>query len=82
MIYIVLHKIHIKMENNQIGTIVRVRRKELGVTQLHLAELAGVNVNTIYNLERGEGNLTLNVLSKILDVLGLEIKLVVKSKNL
>jgi len=29
-------------------------------------------------LEHGEGNLTLNVLSKILDVLGLEIKLVVK----
>lgn len=70
------------MGNNQIGTIVRARRKELRVTQLHLAELAGVNVNTIYNLEQGEGNLTLNVLSKILDVLGLEIKLVVKSKNL
>jgi y4mF family transcriptional regulator len=70
------------MGNNKIGTIVRARRKELRVTQLHLAELAGVNVNTIYNLEQGEGNLTLNVLSKILDVLGLEIKLVVKSKNL
>ena len=70
------------MGSNQIGTIIRARRKELRVTQLHLAELAGVNVNTIYNLEQGEGNLTLNVLSKILDVLGLEIKLVVKNKNL
>lgn len=70
------------MGNNQEGTIVRARRKELRVTQLHLAELAGVNVNTIYNLEHGEGNLTLNVLSKILDVLGLEIKLVVKVNNL
>ena len=80
--YLILLKIHIKMGNNQAGTIVRARRKELGVTQLHLAELAGVNVNTIYNLEHGEGNLTLNVLSKILDVLGLEIKLVVKVNNL
>ena len=70
------------MGNNKVGTIVRARRKELRVTQLHLAELAGVNVNTIYNLEHGEGNLTLNVLSKILDVLGLEIKLVVKVNNL
>jgi len=70
------------MGNNQEGTIVRARRKELRVTQLHLAELAGVNVNTIYNLEHGEGNLTLNVLSKILGVLGLEIKLVVKVNNL
>jgi transcriptional regulator with XRE-family HTH domain len=41
--------------------------------------LAGVNVNTIYNLEHGEGNLTLNVLLKILTVLGLEIKVAVKS---
>ena len=70
------------MGNNKVGTIVRARRKELRVTQLHLAELAGVNVNTIYNLEHGEGNLTLNVLSKILGVLGLEIKLVVKVNNL
>jgi y4mF family transcriptional regulator len=67
------------MGNKQIGKIVRDRRKELGVTQLHLAELAGVNVNTIYNLEHGEGNLTLNVLLKILTVLGLEIKVAVKS---
>lgn len=69
------------MGNNKVGTIVRARRKELGVTQLHLAELAEVNVNTIYKLEHGEGNLTINVLSKILDVLGLEIKLVVKVNN-
>jgi y4mF family transcriptional regulator len=80
--YLILQKIHIKMGKNQVGTIVRARRKELGVTQLHLAELAGVNVNTIYNLEYGEGNLTLNVLSKVLNVLGLEIKLVVKDSNL
>jgi len=66
------------MGNYKVGTIVRARRKELGVTQLHLAELAEVNVNTIYKLEHGKGNLTLNVLAKILDVLGLEIKLVVK----
>ena len=70
------------MGSKQIGSKVRARRKELKVTQLHLAELAGVNVNTIYKLEQGEGNLTLKVLSKILDVLGLEIKLVVKSNNL
>jgi y4mF family transcriptional regulator len=70
------------MGNRQIGSKVRARRKELNVTQLHLAELAGVNVNTIYKLEQGQGNLTLKVLLKILDVLGLEIKLVVKSNNL
>lgn len=61
-----------------IGSIIRQRRKQLKVTQPHLAELADVNVNTIYKLERNETNPTLNVVTKIADVLGLELKLEVK----
>ena len=68
------------MLKTSIGIAVRDRRMELGITQPHLAELAGVSTNTLYKLERGQGNPTLGVLNKLAEVLGMELKLVVKKK--
>lgn len=65
---------------NTIGETVKIRRKELGITQPHLAELAKVSTNTLYKLERGQGNPSLDVLIKIADVLGLELRLDLKKK--
>jgi y4mF family transcriptional regulator len=62
----------------RIGEVIRKRRKNLKITQPDLADLAEISVNTLYKIERGEGNPTLDVLEKITDVLGLEIKLEVK----
>ena len=61
-----------------IGAVIKQRRKELKITQPHLAELADVNVNTIYRIERNEANPTIQALKKILDVLGMEINIAVK----
>jgi len=61
-----------------LGETIKQRRKELGITQPHLAELAQVSTNTLYQLERGISNPSLLVLSKIADVLGLELRLEVK----
>ena len=69
------------MLKTSIGIAVRDRRMELGITQPHLAELAGVSTNTLYKLERGQGNPTLGVLNKLAEVLGMELKLVVKKKG-
>jgi y4mF family transcriptional regulator len=66
---------------NSIGKSVRNRRKELGITQPHLAELAKVSTNTLYKLERGQGNPSLEVLNKLAEVLGMEITLEVKKKH-
>lgn len=63
-----------------IGKDIRKRRKELGITQPELAELAGVNVNTVVRLERGVTNPTLDVLVRIGEVLGLEVTLQVKHR--
>ena len=60
------------------GETIKHRRKELRITQPHLAELAKVSTNTLYKLERGQGNPSLDVLNKLADVLGMEIKLEVK----
>ncbi len=58
-----------------IGSVLKQRRKELGINQSDLAEIAGISINTLYKIERGQTNPTLEVLEKILDVLGLELKL-------
>ena len=62
----------------KIGQAIKNRRKELNITQPHLAELAQISVNTLYKLERGQGNPSLEILIKLSDVLGMELKLEVK----
>ena len=64
-----------------IGEQIRLRRKELMITQLDLADIAGISINTLYKIERGQANPTIEVLGKILDVLGLEITVGVKQLN-
>jgi transcriptional regulator with XRE-family HTH domain len=63
-----------------VGETIRNRRKELGITQPHLAELANISTNTLYKLERGQSNPTLEILCKLAEVLGLELKMVVKKQ--
>lgn len=64
-----------------LGEGIKSRRKELNITQPHLAELAKVSTNTLYKLERGQGNPSLDVLTKLAGVLGMEIKLEVKKNK-
>lgn len=62
------------------GESVKERRRELGITQPHLAELAEISVNTLYKLEKGQGNPSLEVLTKLAQVLGMELIFQVKKK--
>lgn len=66
---------------DHLGQTIKNRRKELNVTQPHLAELAEISTNTLYKLERGQGNPSLEVLNKLAEVLGMELKLEVKASN-
>lgn len=61
-----------------IGTTIKSRRKVLRITQLQLADLAGISVNTLYKIERGQANPGLEILTKIADTLGMEVCLRVK----
>ena len=78
---LLLHKNHIIMLVNQIAEAIRTRRKELEITQSHLSELSDISVNTIYKLERGQGNPSLEIIQKLMDVLGLAINIEVKKVN-
>jgi transcriptional regulator with XRE-family HTH domain len=61
-----------------IGEAIKERRGILNITQRELAEIAGVGINTLTKIERGEANPSLGVLGRILDALGLEIKISVR----
>lgn len=73
-----LDKNHTIVLVKEIGEQIKERRKLLGLTQPDLAELADVSVNTLYKLERGQNNPTLDILERILKVLGLEIHLQIR----
>jgi transcriptional regulator with XRE-family HTH domain len=62
-----------------IGTIVQRRRIELALNQQDLAEMSDVTIKTLYAIESNKGNPTIEVLQRVLDVLGLEIKIQIKS---
>lgn len=60
---------------------IKERREVLKITQETLADLSGVGLRTIKQLEGGKGNPTFNTLQEIADVLGLELVLHVKRLN-
>jgi len=62
----------------ELGLAIKARRKELRITQPVLAELAQISVNTLYKLERGQGNPSLAIFTRVMEVLGLELVLQVK----
>lgn len=72
-------RVFIIMNVEEIGALIRRRRKALGIKQADAAELAGVAVHTLSNIESGAANPTIEVLTKILGVLGLELNIEVAS---
>ena len=66
------------MTQQEIGQFIKERRKVLSINQQTLADLAGVAINTVVAIERGEGNPQLNTLLTILDTLGLQININIK----
>ncbi len=67
------------MNAKEIGAVIKSRRQELQIKQQDLADLSGVNINTIVAAERGMGNPKIDTLISICDVLGLQT--VVKLKD-
>lgn len=86
MIYIVYitskayicRKSHCIVNTKEIGIIIKERRQSLKVKQLELSELAGVGINTLVAIERGQGNPKLETLLSILNTLGLQVEIKLK----
>lgn len=53
--------------------IIKNRRKTLAISQQDLTEMAGIGLATLKDIERGKGNPSMATVSKIMEVLGMEI---------
>jgi len=61
-----------------IAMAIKDRRKKLGITQLDLAQMAGVSLATVKDMDRGKGNPSLGTITSLCEILGLEIECKVK----
>jgi HTH-type transcriptional regulator / antitoxin HipB len=68
----------IVVDSRSLATLVRERRKELGLTQLELAELSEVSPRFVYDLERGKPTVSMELVHKVVATLGLEMTLAVR----
>jgi y4mF family transcriptional regulator len=60
---------------SEIARVVRFHRKKSGLTQLELANLAGVGKTVVYDLEKGKETIRVSTLLKILEALNIRTKL-------
>lgn len=59
----------------KLASVVRMHRKAAKLTQLQLAELAGVGKTVVFDIEKGKDTVKLLTLKKVLKVLNIEIQL-------
>lgn len=69
------------MHYTELIITIKERREVLQLTQETLAELSGVGLRTLKQLESGKGNPTLLTMFKIADVLGMEVCMKVKKNK-
>jgi HTH-type transcriptional regulator/antitoxin HipB len=62
------------MHKDELASLVSFHRKKAKLTQIQLAELAGVSRTVIQHLEAGRGKTVWDHVEKILHVLNLELK--------
>ena len=67
------------MNNQQIGKIIQERRDYLNLTQKDVAEMAGITFKSISEIELGIRNPTITTLNRVLEVLGLDLSVQIKS---
>ena len=59
-----------------LSIIIKKHRKAAKLSQLQLAEMAGVGKTVVYDIEKGKETIQLDTLRKILNVLNIKIELV------
>lgn len=63
------------MTPNDIAQTVKYFRKQSGLSQQQLAQLAGVGKTALFDIEKGKESVQLNTLLKVLDALNIHITL-------
>lgn len=63
------------LEPQLLAEIIRKHRKAAGLSQIQLAEMAGVGKTVVFDLEKGKETIQLDTLRKILSVLNIKVQL-------
>lgn len=63
------------LEPKTLATVIREHRKIAGLSQLQLAELAGVGKTVVFDVEKGKETIRLDTLRKILVALNIKVQL-------
>jgi HTH-type transcriptional regulator/antitoxin HipB len=64
------------LEPQILAKIIKKHRKTAGLSQLGLAEMAGVGKTVVFDIEKGKETIQLNTLRKIFTVLNIKVKLI------
>ena len=60
-------------ETKLLGLMLRAQRKRLLLTQSELAEKAGISLQHVGDIERGDGNPTFSCLCRLAEVMGVRV---------
>ena len=63
------------LEPQILTEIIKKHRKAAGLSQLQLAEMAGVGKTVVFDLEKGKETVQLETLRKVLSVLNIKVQL-------
>ena len=58
----------------ELASIIKLHRKAAKLSQLQLAELAGVGKTVVFDIEKGKETVKLSTLRKVMEVLNIEIR--------
>lgn len=62
------------MNDFDLGLFIKEHRKQAGLTQLELADMAGVGKTTVFDIEKNKETVRWNNLLAVLKVLNIEIE--------
>ncbi|MBB1194964.1 transcriptional regulator [Flavobacterium sp. SOK18b] len=62
------------MDDFYLGAFIKDHRKKAGLTQLELADLAGVGKTTVFDIEKNKETVRLNNLFAVLRVLNIKVE--------
>ena len=73
--YIYRYNNRTMLEPQLLASLIRKHRKAAKLTQVQLAEMAGVGKTAVFDLEKGKETVQLDTLRKILAVLNIKVQL-------
>ena len=69
------------MENNLLSTFIKSKRKSANLTQVELAEKAGVGLRFIREIEQGKTTLRMDKVNQVLKLFGMQVGAVQMDRN-